>query len=99
MKNYTKLDLLTQELNRIRKLRKISDTFMLRHHREKYPLFLAIMQDWRTAFDENSKAWNEVTMGIVPESHEIHFKRCLESGVPECTCLMKICYREDLVAF
>lgn len=99
MKNYKKLDSLTQELNRIRRLSKISDTFMLRHHREKYPLFLAIMQDWRTAFDENNEAWEEVTTGTAPEDHEIHFKRCLESGVPECTCLIKICHREDLVTF
>lgn len=30
---------------------------------------------------------------------ELHFKRCEDSGVTECTCLAKTTGREDLVTF
>ena len=43
--------------------------------------------------------WHFLHPTIHPEGHELHFKRCEESGIPECTCLVKQCTRQDLEVF
>ncbi len=83
----TKLQLIGMEIKRIRKLNKISDSFIDREKKDGIQIAMNTFRDYMKARNENEEAFDEVLNGISLEGHVVHFKWCLDNGLSDtCTC-------------